>query len=317
MATVRLTWTAAETVRAEYEVYKVFRRDGAGSFELLTTIEVDWEGMEEYAIVPPSTYDDTTAEPEHTYTYRVTAYDHYNRQISSNTFTIEIPEPIPVEPSFAVVMDGAQPFSWLKLVPPPAPLSDYTLTGWALLTPDVGSFTGRFVRLDGSDESSSLGVEYDFASAVSFRLRVSNGEGSTNSALTPPSEAEWFFFALTFSSDTELWTASWALVNSDELEDAVTNARPAFMTNDVSQLNAGYFVLDGRSGAVTQFRQWLRVLTDEELIAEKNSRTAVLQTDLFSDNPMQGGADFSDASENGREWLSFEDHASTAGPANG
>ncbi len=93
MSTVTLTWSPAATVRAAYEVYKVFRATGSGDFVLLHTEEVEWEGMKEYDIVPPITYDDTTAALGQTYRYKIVAYDHYNRQIASNVYTIITEQP--------------------------------------------------------------------------------------------------------------------------------------------------------------------------------------------------------------------------------
>lgn len=80
-----LTWSAAETDRAAFETYKVYRALGAeGAFAVITTLEVDFGDAVFYAPVVPSGHTDTTVAPATTYRYRVDALDKYGRTAASN-----------------------------------------------------------------------------------------------------------------------------------------------------------------------------------------------------------------------------------------
>lgn len=71
---------------------------------------------------------------------------------------------------------------------------------------------------------------------------------------------------------------------------------------EVNNTHLGFSEITGNSTFDTDFaqvRQWAAQLTDEELLLEKNSLSAVRTANLTFDLPMQGQDDLADASGHG------------------
>lgn len=180
----------------------------------------------------------------------------------------------------------------------------YTLTFWF-----------NAVAVDPSDPAQPV-VLLDESEGTTVRLSFDAGgfifyfAGTSDSPVESPTPGEWVFCSIVMRPDPDnpggesqaefRWATNCetpfsadrtVLLGAEQTsQPPTTNARMGWSGNTG----------DRYAGAGFQMaRQWDRELTEDQLLAEKLSATAVLETDLWSDNPMADADDTSDASGNG------------------
>jgi hypothetical protein len=325
---VTLSWSPVETVGASQTFYVILRSDNGGPFESIGARLVEFLGMDRYEIIPPVTFTDTTAADGHTYDYRIDAYGDGRTNtatVHSNLGRIVIP---PAD-SFAILTPGNLPLG-PKIVPMSA-AENRTITGWSRID---DAAKGLAVAIEASSPFETgtleLGITPSFGDVFLLRTVVNGApDGVTSVVLDTPAVGEWFFWALTFEDnpgfDSTNVTARWAYVSDNEFLPTRAGTIPWTTYGGAAQLNFDLTMLGGSlsdygsllfAGGITQTRQWFDLLTPTQLLAEKNSRVAVTPG-AWSDNPMQGGTDYSDLSGNGNNWGSFDNFGTTDGPING
>ena len=192
----------------------------------------------------------------------------------------------------------------------PIGLVQYTLSGWfryqprndlhygvvveALGEPVVGSVCTHRIIL--AREDNVLSLRFDDPCGVSHEVAFPE---------SPPPD-QWVFFAVTLDDeevgnqlrgywatlgDTAFSPTRSVAMNAQAISMGGFNVGPSLTVGSDTNAN----VLDGD---LAQVRQWIRVLTASELIAEKNSRTLLSTNEVFASNPLQGPDDLSDESGN-------------------
>lgn len=199
-------------------------------------------------------------------------------------------------------------------LPYPDELVQYTLSGWLRYAPHDDDHSGIVVEVVGEPlvgsvcthriilarEDNALSLRFDDPCGVSHEVAFPE---------SPPPD-QWIFFAITLddAQESNQLKGRWATLgdsaflptrsvamNAQAISMAGLNVRPYLIIGSDSNLLSG--ALDGD---LTQMRQWIRVLSESELIAEKNSRTLVSTIGVFASNPLQGPNDLSDESGNDR-----------------
>lgn len=203
-----------------------------------------------------------------------------------------------------------------------------TITGWAKRTASTGTIISINAHSSEENNNVTFALLIDSEDNV-LRLYSSVGETETTEIfdIELPTTNTWFFYTVQFFNDGGVNTfvvVNWAYLGditfaperSGVVDWATTGGAPGLVF-DTTLVGDSIIGDDPLFGAVTQTRQWqVEFPLEEDLLAEMNSRTAVFPSP-FSDNPMQGGSDFSDLSGNGYDWVTFVDHGDTPGPANG
>jgi hypothetical protein len=144
-------------------------------------------------------------------------------------------------------------------------------------------------------EAGGLNVFYPSDGGI---ITVDDG-ASTQINITSPDVGEWAFGVIILNDPSNLKTFKWATACDTEFAaentadiDGGSSMSTALLGNSVSSDSPNI------NGAFALARQWSRVLSDEELIAEKASLTAVSSDSLWASNPLADDADTSDESGN-------------------
>jgi hypothetical protein len=178
-------------------------------------------------------------------------------------------------------------------------IASYTVTGWSRILNNA--FRCPFAESGNTlfpQESLDLVFLYP---GSGFQV----GGGNTGYAgANLPDLDRWFFWSIT--NNAGVVTGRWCYLEDTSFD--AGNTASGNSTSYVHTPDTCVVGIYGDSGGLAfslagdfaQVRRWKAALNTAELLAEKNSPTAVRSLNLWSSNPFRGAADMSDESGNGR-----------------
>lgn len=198
--------------------------------------------------------------------------------------------------------------------------SPRTFTGWTRF-----ATVGPTVSLKSFVAGDIVVASVESYTVLTLDLNVNGTDGPQ---MQMPDAGEWFFWAITIANVAShiMITAKWAYPEDTSFDPARTQttvfrADSSVADLEITSVDLGASHITGPVDTQIDFaqaRQWTALLSDAEILAEKNSALAVRTANLFSDNPLAGVSDTSDASGNSREaTLSANLFFDTDGPPNG
>jgi hypothetical protein len=178
-------------------------------------------------------------------------------------------------------------------------ITDYTVTGWARVSDDSAFRTPFAESGNPVFPQVSLAIIFLYPSS-GFEL-TAGGNGYPGVNL--PDLDRWFFWCITNTGGVA--TGRWCYLEDSSFDaDNTASGDSTSYTHTPDVCVAGAYgdsggIVFGLAGDFTQFRRWTAELTELELLAEKDSSTAVRDTDLWSSNPFTNATDMTDESGNG------------------